>query len=173
MGKFLITGSPGLGKSTVVRALKRRGYQAFDSESMIGVTKLEDRATGLPAPWPAPPVDWGKYAFNWQEKGLRRLLQKNGDVFIAAAVSNQDLFYKDFDGIFVLTAGEHVIRKRLATRKKKFGKLPDELAGILNYHAEREAGYFNQPHAIAIDANQPLEKIIQIILDHAAATHRS
>ncbi len=167
MGKYLITGSPGAGKSTIVRALRQLGFQAFDTESMAGVTKLEERATGKTVPWPEPPVDWSVYSFNWQEKGVKRLLAMPGDVYLAASVSNQDLFYPLLDTIFVLKANPDVLKKRLASRKKKFGKLPEELRGILDYHQEREASYLRQPNALELDASKPVQTTIQAILDYA------
>jgi broad-specificity NMP kinase len=172
MGKYLITGSPGAGKSTVAKALKQRGFVGYDSESMPGITRLEVAATGKPSKWPLSPVDWKKYAFNWQEKGLRRLLDSSPEVFVAASVSNQEKFYHLFDRIFVLTVDQTTLKHRLLTRRKLFGKRPDELAGIINHHTEREAGFLAQPQSVAINASQSLEKVVDDIIAYVQNHHR-
>jgi hypothetical protein len=58
---------------------------------MPDITRLEDH-TGRPAEWPEGPVDWSKYAWNWQEAGLQKLLTGTGTAFVAAIVSNQARF---------------------------------------------------------------------------------
>jgi broad-specificity NMP kinase len=166
MPAYLITGSPGVGKSTVTLALKDRGFKAYDSESMKDVTRLEYRATGEPAEWPEPPIDWDVYDFVWQEKALRKLLDSGEVVFVGASVGNQDKFYQLFDKIFVLTLDNESLKKRLASRDKSFGKHPDELAGILSYNTERQTRLMATPRAVAIDASRPLDEIVDEIIQH-------
>lgn len=164
MPSYLITGDPGAGKSAVAKLLAGRGYAAYDTDDLPDVTRLEDRA-GKPADWPQRPVDWSRYRWNWQEAALRKLLTGAGPVFVAAVVSNQERYYCLFDMIFVLVADPATLRRRLAGRGgNDYGKHPDELAGILDYHEERVAELLSAPHAVAIDATRPLEQVADDIL---------
>ena len=61
MGKYLITGRPSSGKTTVIETMKRRGFQAFNTDDMPEITKLEEQETGKPVPWPEGVVDWKRY----------------------------------------------------------------------------------------------------------------
>ena len=166
MAKFLITGDPGSGKSTLAKELGRRGYAAYDADDLPDVTRLED-AAGRPADWPEPPLDWSRYAWNWQEEGLRERLASAGTVFVAAIASNQDKFYSWFDAIFVLVAGPAVLRERLDGREGRYGRHPAELAEILGGHAERVAGMLSPPHAVAVDATRPLQEVAEDVIARA------
>jgi len=166
MAKFLITGDPGSGKSTLARELARRGYAAFDTDDLPDVTRLEDTA-GRPADWPEPPLDWSRYAWNWQEDGLRERLASAGTVFVAAIATNQDKFYSWFDAIFVLVAEPAVLCQRLDGREGRYGRHPAELAEIIDGHAKRIVGMLSPPHAVAIDAARPLEQVAADVIAHA------
>jgi hypothetical protein len=164
VAKYLITGDAGSGKSTVVQALARRGYPSYNTDDMPDVTRLEDH-NGRPVEWPEGPVDWSKYAWNWQEAGLQKLLVGAETVFVAAIVSNQARFYHLFEAILVLIVDPGTLRHRLLSRTENdYGKHPDELAGILGYHAELERELLSAPGAAAIDATKPLDVVVDEII---------
>lgn len=167
MAKFLVTGDPGSGKSALAEALTRRGYTAYDTDDLPDVTRLEDTA-GRPVDWPEPPVDWSRYGWNWQEAGLRERLASAETVFVAAVVSNQEQYYSWFDAIFVLITDLASLRQRLLSRDG-YGKHPVELAGILDGHAERAAELLSAPHAVAIDATRPVERVADDVISRAQA----
>jgi len=150
----------------VTLALADRGFKAYDSESMKGVTRLEYKATGEPADWPEAPINWDIYDFVWQEDGLRKLIASADVVFIGASVGNQEKFYFLFDKVFVLTLDNQHLKARLASRDKSFGKHPEELAGILAYNVEQQNKYMSAPYAVTIDASRSLDQIIDNILGH-------
>src|SRR6478609_3234696 len=102
MGKYLITGAAGSGKSTTIGALQDRGFSAYDTDDLPEVTRLQERATGRFVDWPKGPADFSKNAWNWQEKGLKKLLASDETVFVGASVANQQEFYPLFDTIFAL-----------------------------------------------------------------------
>jgi len=90
---------------------------------MPDITRLEDH-TGRPAEWPEGPVDWSKYAWNWQEAGLQKLLTGAKTAFVAAIVSNQARFYSLFEAIFVLVVDKGTLRHRLLSRTENdYGKI--------------------------------------------------
>lgn len=161
MGKYLITGRPGSGKTTIIEALKRRGFLAFNTDDMPEVTKLEEQETGKPVPWPQGAVDWKKYIWNWQEDGLRKLLQTEGDVFIGGIVGNQQKFYPLFDKIFALTISAETLQKRLDSHAHP--RTTQEKNGAISVHYNKQAR-FEKQGLVLIPADGSVNEIIDNIL---------
>lgn len=161
MGKYLITGRPGSGKTTVIKALKRRGLRAFNTDDMPEVTKLEGQETGKPVPWPEGVVDWKKYIWNWQEAGLLNLLQSEGDIFIGAIVGNQQKFYPLFDKIFALTISSETLRERLNSHAHP--RTVQEKEQALAVHCDKQAR-FEKQGLVLIPADGSVDEIIDNIL---------
>lgn len=161
MGKFLITGRPGSGKTTVIEALKQRGFQAFNTDDMPAVTRLEEQATGEPVPWPAGAVDWKKYIWNWQEDGLRKLLQLEGDVFIGAIVGNQKEFYPLFNEIFALTISTETLRQRLNSHAHPRTSIEKDQA--IAIHHQKQAR-FGEQGLVLIPADGSVDGVVDNIL---------
>jgi dephospho-CoA kinase len=165
MGKYFVSGSAGAGKSSVIAELKKRGFAAFDTDDYPGATRLEDMS-GNPKDWPPQPIDWTKYAWNWQKSVIFTLLDSSPTVFVGGVVSNQHEFYKYFDKIFVLTMNDETHSNRLLTRtNKNFGKHPQVLKEELAYRPIREKELLKQSNCSAIDSTQPLGKVVDEILE--------
>jgi dephospho-CoA kinase len=161
MGKYLITGRPGSGKTTVIEALKQRGFHVFNTDDMPEVTRLEEQETGKPVPWPEGTVDWKKYIWNWQEAGLRKLLQSEDDIFIGAIVGNQQKFYPFFDKIFALTISTETLRKRLDSHAHPRTVQEKEQAIAVHYVKQAR---FEKQDLILIPADGSIDEIIDNIL---------
>ena len=161
MGKYLITGRPGSGKTTVIQELQRRDYQAFNTDDMPEVTRLEEQATGRAVPWPDSAVDWKKYIWNWQEDGLRKLLSLEGDIFIGAIVGNQKEFYSLFDKIFALTISAETLRQRLDSHAHP--RMTAEKDRAIAVHGQKQAR-FEEQGLILIPADGSVDGIIDNIL---------
>lgn len=162
--KVLITGSSGIGKSTAIKELKRRGFTAYDTDDLPRVTRLEIKETGQPVEWPKVKeyMDWDYYAWNWQESGLKKLLASDDDVFIAAIVHNQADFYQLFDRIVVLTVDLVNLRSRIENRTRHpFGH--KNIEQMLRNHPSREAKLIALG-AIPIDGSGPVEKTVDAVL---------
>jgi guanylate kinase len=165
--KYLITGSSGSGKSSIVEVLAKRGFSAYDTDSHDGVSILTDKKTGKPVDWPDPPIDWDRYSWDWVEDKINELLASDRIVFLAGAVNNQRKFYSVFDKIFVLTLDIETLRHRLLTRTSKdYGKHPEQLAGTLSYHPKLVDQLLSEVNSVAIDASQPLERVVDEILGY-------
>jgi dephospho-CoA kinase len=161
MGKYLITGRPGSGKTTVMEALNGRGFQAFNTDDIPEITKLEEQETGKTVPWPEGAVDWKKYIWNWQEAGLRRLLQTEGDVFIGGIVGNQQKFYPLFDKIFALTISAETLQKRLDSHAHPRTAQEKERAIAVHYNKQAR---FEEQGLVLIPADGSVNEIIDNIL---------
>ena len=161
MGKYLITGRPGSGKTTVIQELQQRGYQAFNTDDMPEVTQLEEQATGKAVPWPDGVVDWKKYTWNWQEDGLRKLLDLEGDVFIGAIVGNQKEFYSLFDKIFALTISAETLRQRLDSHAHQ--RTTTEKDQAIAVHNQKQAR-FREQRLVLIPADGPVNEVVDSIL---------
>lgn len=112
--RVLLTGVSGTGKSTLVRELRRRGYNAFDADD-----------DGFSAPLPD-----GTWA--WRVEPIRSLFEHHGDqlLFFAGCSDEQAAF--DFDFKVLLTAPVEVILNRLRLRTTNpFGKTPAERDRVL------------------------------------------
>lgn len=137
MPKVLITGSSGVGKSTIIDNLHGRGYVAYDTDDIPGATSLIHIPTGQPIDWPKHgPMDWrNTYAWNWQEPVFSNLLKSSETVFIGAVVGNWRNYINEFDHIIVLGISPDEQRHRLL--KRTTHKHGNDIAEI-NQRVERQ-----------------------------------
>ena len=92
-------------------------------------------------------------------------------VFLCGSTANEhevwDLFYR----VIYLTIDEQTLRDRLASRTSNdFGKAPEELEAILEWHKVAE-GEYRRFGAVIVDATAPLPEVVDNVL--AAARTRS
>lgn len=106
-------------------------------------------------------MDWKKYIWNWQEAGLRELLQSKGDVFIGGIVGNQQKFYPLFDTIFALTVDTETLRKRL--NRHAHSRTDHEKEQAIAVHYDKQAR-FEKQGLVLIPADGSVDEIINNIL---------
>jgi 2-phosphoglycerate kinase len=172
MAKFLITGYPGTGKSSVAHELQQRGHFAYDTESMRGYMNAENIATGqrvpLPSPVPAGWFDTNRYI--WDINQVTQLLQQHDDVYLCALADNQEQMYANFDKIFLLMLDETLMRHRLEQRTTtKYGKDLSELSDIMKMHRHFESSLLNAG-AIAVNVDKALPDVVSEILSLSKPT---
>lgn len=161
MGKYFITGRPGSGKSTVIRELQRRGLTAYDTDAITGVTKLQDKSTGEIIEWPDGPVDWNRYAWNWQEERIVELINSADTVFLGAIVGNQREFYHLFDKVFVVTIDEVALSRQLETHEHD--RVPEEKARLTANHMAKQQLLIDEG-GIPITNSGPIDEVADEIL---------
>ena len=147
MGKYLITGRQGSGKTTVIKQLQKLGYTAYNTDDLLDVTKLQDKETKETKEtieWPEGKVDWLRYAWNWQKPEIEKLLASDEIVFIGAVVSNQVDFYPMFDKVFVITVSVNTLKTRLENHEHSSHHLPGEIDRITNDHEKKQASLINE-----------------------------
>lgn len=151
MVAVLITGMSGVGKSTALAGLARRGFHVVDTDDpgwvhVVDGERLwrEDRiAAVLAAPGPAP-------------------------LFVSGTVRNQGRFADRFAAIVLLTAPVDVLLDRIRRRSTNdFGKRDDERAAILRDVAETEP-LLRRTATHVLDATEPPEVVLDRIVALAA-----
>jgi shikimate kinase len=153
MKRILLTGMSGTGKSSVIAAVRARGYPAVDMDEP-GWSEH------------APDGDW-----IWREDRVRELLeQEQGDaLFLSGCATNQGQFYAQFDAIVLLSAPAAVLIERLTTRTNNpYGKRPEELAEVLGY-LETVEPLLRRGATHELDTRIPLAQVVAEVLRIAGA----
>lgn len=162
MKRVLITGMSGVGKSSVIEELARRGYKAIDidqpdwSEYRHLDPETDKGEAGEP--------EW-----LWREDLVEELLatEDADTIFLGGCAANQGRFYPALDHVVLLTASEPVMIERLSTRTNNdFGKDPEELVKILsdkaNFEPRLRAGA-----DVEIDTSLSLEEVVDRVISVA------
>lgn len=176
--KVLLTGTSGSGKSAVGSELKKRGFDVVNTDqdvfSGLSIAYWRSRATGqgIDMPWP-PPKNWhNENDWIWRINVLRQRLDSSDKpmVFACGDSRNKQDAYSLFDKIFVLTASNAVLRKRIQSRTDNyFGKTDEEFNWIVNQN-KVIVDEVSKADGIIIDASMPLNQVVDEIL---VRLHRS
>ncbi|HYV79333.1 MAG TPA: AAA family ATPase [Streptosporangiaceae bacterium] len=148
MKRVLLTGMSGTGKSSVVRELAARGFNAVDSDDG----------------WSEPLPDGRQ---RWREDAIEVLLAtEDTDVlFVAGCEENQARFHAQFDHIILLSAPLEVVMGRLAGRTSNpYGKTPEELSRIVDDVAAVEP-LLRRVADHEVRTTMPLTEVVTAILD--------
>jgi energy-coupling factor transporter ATP-binding protein EcfA2 len=166
-----VTGSPGVGKSTVCAFLKGLGEHAIDTD-FEGYNHWVDRTSGqvvVKPPYPVPAGWLERYAWKINRVTVEGLAATMRDrtVFLCGSVENEVDVWGLFDLVICLVADNDTIRYRLCTRTTNaFGKHPEELAAALKGNERVEAAY-RSFGATIIDARRPVAEIAEAVLSAA------
>lgn len=163
--KVLVTGRAGSGKTAVATELKRRNYNAFDSDDVPELSSWQDKQTGeLAQLVDNSYVDLHRLHWVWNASVLEKLLKNNADVFLCGGADNDLSFYGKFDHHFVLNIEPDLQIKRLQTRtNNNYGSDPRMYDAIV----AKEAAHVTQAcqlGATALDASQPIEQVVDTLL---------
>jgi len=143
--RILITGMSGTGKSSALAELRRRGYEAVDTDGP-GWSEWSDEDGG----------------YLWREEQIAELLDRERDVtlFVSGTVSNQGRFYPRFDAVVLLSAPAEVLLARIAGRTTNdYGKSEAERTEILANLAEVEP-LLRATCTHELDAARPLAEVV-------------
>jgi thymidylate kinase len=167
---IFITGISGSGKTTVKDALIRRGYAAYDTDEN-GLTAWTHKQSGRPAE-AKPTIQYGTpkwYAtYQWTlQAGKVREKAKHARgelVFMCGVPGNWPDAMPMFDKIFCLSLDDKALRHRLLNRtNNNYGKASHELSDIMGWNKTMAADA-ERRGAVIIDANRPVEEIVDTIL---------
>jgi dephospho-CoA kinase len=135
----------GAGKSTALAELRRRGFEAVDTDEP-GWTEWSD----------------AEAAHVWREDRIADLLARERDVplYVSGAVSNQGRFHRRFDDVVLLSAPADVLLGRIESRTTNdYGKTAEERTLILEHIAEVEP-LLRATCTHEIDASQPITDVV-------------
>ena len=121
MAAVLITGISGVGKSTALAELARRGHRVVDTDHGGWSEQV-------------PAADGSGMEQLWREDRMQAFLAETaaGQLFVSGCVANQGKFSAQFAAIVLLSVPETLLVQRLASRQtNSFGKTEAELARIL------------------------------------------
>ena len=137
----------GVGKSSLLDELARRGYRTVDT-------------------------DYGDYHETvdgerpWREDRIAELLAQDGPLFVQGTTRNQVVFYPLFDHIVLLSAPADVLVERLTTRTTNpYGKDPAEIAETLGYLATVEP-LLREAATLEVVTTVPVGQVADIVLAH-------
>ena len=167
-----VTGSSGVGKSTVCALLKSRGELAVDAD-WEGYCHWFERTSGQVVINPPDPVPAGwleRFGWKINRAEVEALSGRTHDktVFLCGSVENEGVVRDLFDHMICLVADNETVRDRLETRTTNaFGKHPEELAAALGWNDDAEARY-RRLGAKIIDGTRPPHEVVEAILCAAA-----
>ena len=162
---YFITGSPGVGKSTIGKLLQEKGYKFIDVDQVLELARWYNKKSGrLVTSNKENNADWyEEHDWNWDRSVLKRLLAENDgkDVFVCGITSNQTNDLDLFDKVFLLQANTHELRKRMLERKI-VGDTSD-VDHVFDWQQSFESEMLKHG-AIAIDAHLEPQLIVREIL---------
>lgn len=172
MGRYLVTGRGGSGKSAVCRELQRRGLPAYDADNVAGLCRWQDRKTGQQITVdPSGDIDFTKVSWTWQDTILKALINDNRDLILCGSASNQNDYHSLFEIIFVLTLDPITHEYRLRTRDFAYGKHPDLRRRLVEHH-QLFADKLVEAGAVPINTLQSIPKTVDDILAKCDFTNR-
>jgi dephospho-CoA kinase len=170
MPLIYLTGPSGAGKSTIRGELQKRGYEAHDTDEdgMSAWYNIETNERVQRPPEANRSPDWyDHHAYRMSPERVRLLAERGKDklVFLCGIPANDLELAHYYDRIICLVIDEETMKHRVATRDTNdFGKSPDELKLMLYWHGKMLERY-EKAGATMIDATQPLEEVIEEILE--------
>ena len=153
----LVEGVSGTGKSSVLRELRRRGYQAVDGDNELAYQG--DPLTG-------EPTDTTAHENHvWDVARVRSLVDDRSVpvTFFCGGSRNHAQFLHLFDVVVVLCVDRATLERRLGQRRDEFGATSAERALVLRLHATHE----DVPAGTAVDATAPLEQVVDEVVSLA------
>jgi shikimate kinase len=137
----LVTGMSGVGKSTLLAELSRRGYETVDTDY----------------------GGWHRPDGTWDERRMGALLDQQASVVVSGTADNQGRFYDRFHHVVLLSAPLAVLIDRVASRSNNpYGKTPEQQADIARYVREVEP-LLRRGATVTLDGRRPVGELADTV----------
>lgn len=154
MSRVLLTGMSGVGKSSVIGELRKKGYPAIDMDE------------------PGWSIHNPEGHQLWCEDRLRTVLAspETDHLFVSGCAQNQVKFYPQFSHIILMSAPVDVIKERLVRRTENpYGKRPEQLTEVLDY-LEWVEPLLRRSATHEVVTTMPLDRVVATVLSFAHAS---
>ncbi len=168
MKKYYITGVPGIGKTTLLNELQKRGYATIDIDYVPGLCYWINRTSKEPVEFlPGGGDEWEKKN-TWicDKEKLHELLNQQTEetLFVCGLTNNQAEFIDLFDKVFLLQTDASTFLNRMASRNSDhFGYHEADRNSVLLWYKEFEKRTLNNG-AVVLDATQPIEQNVAKVI---------
>ncbi len=174
MSAVLITGCAGAGKSAIAAVLAQRGLACIDDDEDPFLARFVDSAGAVVAEEPAEPdLAWlSRHSWQWDPARLDELIRAAAPapLYLCGGADNELELADRFTEVFLLEIDEPTMLARLDTRlDNEWGRAGDSREYIRRLLPGYQ-GRLRAFGAIAIDARQPLDQVVDAILSHTLAT---
>jgi adenylate kinase family enzyme len=170
MSAVLITGCSGAGKSAIAAVLARRGLACVDDDEDPFLARFVDSAGAVAEEPPELDFAWlSRHSWQWDRGRLDELIRDAAPamLYLCGAADNELKLADRFNQVFLLEIDEPTMLARLDTRQdNEWGRVGDSreyIRRLLPGYQDRWRAF----GAIAIDARQPLDHVVDAILSHS------
>lgn len=159
-----LTGSSGVGKTTVGGELRKRGYLVYDVD-VDGLARWFEDGFEVSMPTYRGDAWFAEHTYRLPTETVRRIAGEVGDgvAFVCGTVGNDGEIWELFDAVISLSVDAETLRQRLVGRRGGFGSDGAELERVLAWHSRVDtdnAGY----GAVLVDASGPVVEVADRVL---------
>jgi adenylate kinase family enzyme len=171
MNAVQITGCSGAGKSTIANVLACRGLASIDADEDPLLARSVDAAGNVVAEEPAAP-DYGwlsRHSWAWDPARLDALIAAAAPatLYVCGGAENELELADRFTRVFLLEIDEATMLARVdARRDNDWGRIGDTRE-YLRRRLPQIQDRLRASGAIPIDARQPVDHVVDLILSHA------